>query len=422
MASARTLTTNELGTIRYEQAEATGKWPIEVRLIPQLNDTADTTYTLHTAGNAAVIFTSTSREEVRATLAVPPGALVYEVLRDGVLVSTGGLEVRPPDALQQTSGGSDSGIGGDDVGAGGVDGVFGAHLGPPPPSGAMQLVAGKPPPDQCWPVAFAYNEMAWMAREVTVVNADTGAVLLVLTRKPHGFGAIGVVPVGCLRYRFRVVPFEMLHAQAAMPTRLGWDDGAMIHAWQLMTWPLFLHVADLCVPGAVPADGLVRSPGAGAECADADDADGEGDAPSDGGAITDVLPEDEDEDEDEDEHRDDASRASTTDKPFDKDALRWRDKLQFDHHVADVADPAEVAKECVPTRRPGGNGFGLFAMGVVMFFLGSTVTLLLGRGGGEGFDADDGPGRRKLDSDDDDARAARNSSGVILKHQRGVSF
>lgn len=250
MASARVLTTNELGLIRYQHALITNSWPIEVRLLPQPNDTPHTLYTLHTPGNAAASFTSTRREELRATLNVRPGALVYEVLRDGILVSTGGLEVRPPMTSPTSTSVSEL-----------------------RPSGARQL-NNKVYHHQTGNngtmgnnnnrnnnVVFEYNEMPWTVRQVSIVDEVTGRIVTDLHRGDHhqcdagtGFSAAAHLPVGQFLYRFRVV----LLSQPTKPTRLGWDDGAMTQAWELMTWPLCIEVNDLSMPDAVPGDGMMR--------------------------------------------------------------------------------------------------------------------------------------------------------------------
>lgn len=243
MASARTLTTNELGTVRYNRAVAHAKWPIEVRLLPQSNDPPLTRYTLHTPSNAAVPFSPTRGHELRATLAVPAGALIYEVLRDGVLISTGGLDVRAPlpplYPAPSTSSASDP-----------------STL----PSGAAQQrppYANPQPLPEHGRVVFAYRELLWTAREVSVLCASTWKELARLRRNDAGFEGAVDVPVGNLAYRFRVVPFEAGHARLAPPTSLGWDEGASSNAWEQVTWPLALRVSDLKEKGEEPGVGWV---------------------------------------------------------------------------------------------------------------------------------------------------------------------
>lgn len=311
MASARVLTTNELGAIWYQRAALENRWPVEVRLLPQHDDTEKTRYTLHTPDVASTLFTRTRRAELRASMAAPAGALVYEVLRNGLLVSTGGLEVRPPDATALRAALQPGGAPAAPLGAG---------LAERPPSGARQLALSEgagPDARERWPVRFEYRESPWLARHVSVVFSMDGdddddddddtpfspsspsysssfddegelerheeenrirkkkkkklmtasmmksqgnyPVCAVLTRKRDAFVGETNLPVGEFRYRFRVLPHEpLLNNMAAAPTRLGWDDGAMVHAWEFMTWPLALSVKDLAQPGARPGDGLMR--------------------------------------------------------------------------------------------------------------------------------------------------------------------
>lgn len=324
MASARVLTTNELGIIRYQKAAIDNRWPIEVRLLPQGNDAPSTVYSLHTPGNMAIPFIPTKREELRATLAVAPGPLVYEVLRDGLLVSTGGLEVRQPHPVpdfthyyqqQQLQAQSHAAVAAD---ASHVQSntrttsqkttsttttvtTSSSSLSPNAPqatttsiapnnssietlyhksvtsientttrsdnhtlSGAYQLPIGQGgacDAKQRWPTIFHYNELPWTVRQVFVIDDSTGAVCTSLSKNSatHGFVGQVYLPPGPFHYRFRVIPNEALHTQiVSQPTCLGWDDGAMTHAWELMTWPLTTHVVDLSVEGATTIDGLMR--------------------------------------------------------------------------------------------------------------------------------------------------------------------
>lgn len=382
MASGRTLTVSELGLIRYEQAKRDGTWPIEVRLLPQHNDTSNTVYTLHTPANTPVSFVRTRREELRAMLDVPPGALVYEVLRDGVLVSTGGLEVRPPQPMSPSV-------------------PHALRLSSRPPSGARQLAYDEN--DQNlregeWLVQFVYEELPWTVRDVWVHDDRSGKLLTKLDRFGEGFSKTIGVSEGPLVYRFCVVAHDALQSQLAALTRLGWDDGAMVHASQLMTWPLTIHVEDLSVPGNQPSDGLVRVPEIG---------------PMEKGTVSSSLTtgDDDEDDDDEDDFTvhphsadDNASKKSSSKPQTNKVDMseEWHPKLSYksspvpedstsqsymnDHEEADtITDETENSRHRRNRRRPsdsnGSGGFLSVAMGAAMFVLGSTVTLVLGKRG-----------------------------------------
>lgn len=167
---------------------------------------------------------------------------MYEVLRDGVLVSTGGLEVRPPHAPTPTI-------------------AHSLRLSALPPSGAKQLDAHENPPDPYGSlVRFVYEEMPWTVRKIGVIDERNSRLVTRLDKSGEGFSKTIRLPYGDFKYRFCVVVHDALQMHLANPTRLGWDDGAMVRAAHLMTWPLTVHVADLLQPGAVPGDGLVRAP------------------------------------------------------------------------------------------------------------------------------------------------------------------
>lgn len=405
MASARTLTTNELGAARFQTAQAAGLWPVEVRLHPLPHDVTDTVYTLHTPGNDPVAFSHTPRHELRATLAVIPGALVYEVLRDGVLISTGGIDVRPPESPLQRS-------------------QFATPLDRRPPSGARQLATTEEDlqdDTDGWAVRFEYEEMTWMAKEVDVVTADTGQLLASLVRQDSAFVAVAYVRPGTLRYRFRVIPYEGLSARTAPVTRLGWDDGATRHAWELMTWPLELGVSDLSESGAAPGAAHVEV---------ADD-----EATSTGAVDGDMRDDEADHDDDDDDDDDDGELGEETETTTDSEVRMKGKEMEAENFGESVVQtdvgknmqedasfgtgqPDGGAKDVVrnPCGKDGdsGPGVGCFVMAAAMFLLGSSVTIWLGS--------------RKMDDDEfgdeerDGSTKAQTSDGDLLRYQRGVSF
>lgn len=385
MASGRTLAVSELGLFRFERAKHDACWPIEVRLVPQRDDRENTVYTLHTSANPPVPFTRTRREELRATLAVPPGALVYEVLRNGVLVSTGGLEVRPPQPASASV-------------------AHALRLSSHAPSGAVQLAReenGADGRDGRWLVRFVYQELPWTVREVCVYDDSTCTILTRLDRVGEGFAKTIPLHVGSLTYRFCVVAHDALQNQLAALTRLGWDDGAMVHASQLMTWPLTIQVNDLSMPGAQPADGLVRAPDL--ELMEKDTISS---------SLTTADDDDDDDDDDNDNLADHAhsaddnlsKKSSSLPRPNKLDiAPDWQTQLAYkpspvvedstsrsfpNGRVDDEDDiePHESVSQSGDRRhvRDSGHahGFGAalsLAMGAAMFVLGSTVTLILGK-------------------------------------------
>lgn len=239
MASARALTTSELGLIRYERARAASRWPIVV----QLRHAAPATeYVLHVAPHAPTPFRAARAPLpplLSASLAVAPGPLTYTVTAaaaagaGAVVVSTGGLTIRAPEPpLAATR--------------------HAAALTSAPPSGARQEVA----PGR-GSVRFAFAEELWFARAVDVVWEAPGGEerRAPLRRAGDVFEGVAEVAPGRLEYRFRVTPRERTRVDAAPLTRLGWDPTRSTPD-ALVTWPLEIEVADMAKRGATPGEGM----------------------------------------------------------------------------------------------------------------------------------------------------------------------
>lgn len=219
MASAKRLTTPELGAARYEEAEKSGLWPVEVRLPRHLDGRE---HTLHVPSRSAISFQQDAHGTWRAFLSVPVGPLTYEIRRGDDLVSTGGLTVRAPDAPMTRE-------------------KLAAGLAARPPSGAKQLEKEEGDEGEGWPVEFTYEEETWSAKEVVVVS-DALEKEISLTRGGDGaFRGEERLSIGEFEYRFCVVPREAMRADQAPFTRLGWDDAAS-KPQRLMTWPLSINV------------------------------------------------------------------------------------------------------------------------------------------------------------------------------------
>lgn len=362
--------------MRYEEARQSGKWPIEIRLLPQFRDSPTTLYTLHTYAHPTTCFVKTRREELRASLVVPAGALVYEVLRDGILVSTGGLEVRPPEPLAPT-----------------IDHAL--RLAALPPSGAWQLPREHNVPDvDAWLVQFVYEEMPWTVRDVWIQDESSGNTICRLDKCGDRFAKTVYLPKGTFAYRFCVVPNQVPQMHLVTPTRLGWDDGAMVHPSQLMTWPLSIDVVDLSVPGAVPGDGLVRpiTPNLSEEEPKKRCAVVASDDSTDHSDQTDACS----------QSMEDLSKRSETSVSIQNDAApEWNSKRTFksDTAVADETDSVLLPnerEECgimrdssfLGPRTGSGNkscnlnqsgGISSIFVNAAMFMLGSTLTFMLGR-------------------------------------------
>lgn len=226
MASARCLTTTELGAIRYDAAEASGLWSVEVRYVE--NPNSEFAFGAVDGFEVVVCFGGRSwggvrgamgrvgSREWRVVVDGEVGRAVYEVRRGSAVVATGGVEVVPGERP----------LGG---------GVWGGALKAREPSGAKQLVGEGGA--QEWPVEFAFMEVAWALREVFAESAVFGRVKLTKEEEGGGFRGVGDLPPGDISYRFCVVLTESTRPELAPFTRLGWDAGAS-HPGSLVTWPL----------------------------------------------------------------------------------------------------------------------------------------------------------------------------------------
>lgn len=222
MASARRLSTAELGANRYSTALSTHLWPVEVKL-PR--GTSGRNHLLHVPGQPPVTFRRDVVGGFRASLAVPEGSMTYEIRNHEQLVSTGALEVHAPEPPLK----ADKSVG---------------NLSSRPESGADQLSKEEAEKIDGWPIQFFYHEETWAAREVMVVCDDLD-LEIPLERHPDGsFRGNAVVEEGQFMYRFCVTPREATRADQAPYTRLGWDDMEST-PMSLMTWPLQLQVNDL---------------------------------------------------------------------------------------------------------------------------------------------------------------------------------
>lgn len=219
MASAKRLTTAELGAARYEKAEKSGQWPVEVRLPHHLDGGK---HKLHVPKRSPISFQQDVHGTWRAFLSVPVGPLTYEIRRGDDLVSTGGLTVRAPDAPMTRE-------------------KLAAGLASKPPSGAKQLEKNESDEEEGWPVEFRYEEETWSAKEVVVVS-DALEEEISLTRGSDGaFKGEKRLSTGEFEYRFCIVPREAMRTDHAPFTRLGWDDAAS-KPQRLMTWPMNIKV------------------------------------------------------------------------------------------------------------------------------------------------------------------------------------
>lgn len=219
MANARTLSTTELGTIRYSRASATNSWPLQVSLPPNASDASSTQYRLVINGTSDTPFTTTWRGDLRATTSLPAGTHAYKVYRDGELLHTDQINVQPGEPPQATT-------------------KRAGELTERRPSGVTQLgesVNGKAG------VRFVYAEETHSTRDVYAIGAGPPVRL---ERDDSGdFVADGEMRVGVTEIRFRVVPREWMRAEMAAFTRLGWDDSAGERG-VLVTWPLEVEIRE----------------------------------------------------------------------------------------------------------------------------------------------------------------------------------
>lgn len=239
MASARILSATELGANRYDQALKSSKWPIEVRLPNAFltDDLSPSVYSLvlkNTKHEQHIPFNLSSSGDLYASTQVLQGLIQYEIHRSdkqNTLVSTGGLDVTPPNSPLSSS---NSAI---------------TTLSQRPPSGAQQVSNKRDKFNSTWPVKFIYQEAVWAARSVFLridqSNSKYPQQDIQLERNDSGaFETVVNLHRGTIQYRFRVIPTENTQVDVAPYTRLGWDDSAAKNTSELITWPLDLVLHD----------------------------------------------------------------------------------------------------------------------------------------------------------------------------------
>eukprot|EP00177_Eucheuma_denticulatum_P004518 GFKZ01008214.1.p1 GENE.GFKZ01008214.1~~GFKZ01008214.1.p1 ORF type:complete len:434 (-),score=54.08 GFKZ01008214.1:465-1766(-) len=217
MAFARRLSTAELGAKRYDAAQASGLWPIQVRLPPHLDGS---THVLLSASHPPTDFEPDSHGGYRASLSVPTGVFKYEIWNGkhkGQLVSMGGLDVTEAEMPLTGRG-------------------LAKTLTERPESGGTHIARGDHGHQL---VQFVYQEETWAAKAVTVVG--TGLELELERAMDGAFRATAEVPAGVLMYRFCVTPREATNVDVAPFTRLGWDDACSTPV-KLVTWPIEMEV------------------------------------------------------------------------------------------------------------------------------------------------------------------------------------
>eukprot|EP00178_Gracilaria_changii_P005918 TRINITY_DN200_c0_g2_i4.p1 TRINITY_DN200_c0_g2~~TRINITY_DN200_c0_g2_i4.p1 ORF type:complete len:317 (-),score=71.29 TRINITY_DN200_c0_g2_i4:590-1540(-) len=230
MASARTLSTAELGARRYAAASACAQWPVQIRLAPpheqHQHEQHAPSYTLLVDDCRSIAMHRCERHDWRATFDTHEHVMSYKVFCDQRLIATGGLHVKAPQAPLTGQR------------------ATGALRSTASATGATQLKHSSDAASRVRTVRFVYDQQLWNVRRVFVRSDALPTTQLELTRHHAAFEQLAKLPVGRFSFRFVVIPRERVPLHALPYTQLGWDHAAMSDDERLVTWPIEFEVRE----------------------------------------------------------------------------------------------------------------------------------------------------------------------------------
>lgn len=278
MSTVRVLSTAELGAIRFAAAESTGKWPTEVhfregsRNFP-FGSESERFYSVRAdcsdGCHIDVPLLRTTRAEWRSIIDVPPGSLSYTILEHETEITSGTMEVVPPDppfartrlAAQlksRKSSGAKQFESKEPVSRASPASAVSSELSTVPSalsSSSPSSVTPSEPVADLWRVDFTFAEETWSVRDVWVEPRVGDPV--VMSKDDNGVYTTSLsLPKGVCQYRFSVLLRDAAGPDAAPFTRLGWD-AAVCTSSSLKTWELSIAVNDLSDGKSEPGESFM---------------------------------------------------------------------------------------------------------------------------------------------------------------------